>query len=240
MLMKKKISRLLVLMLGLSAGAALADGGDWKMGPFGPYWDENEWPEFTPMYWMEEFMNRLDDDDDDIREWMYRNQAPGQYPQTGSQPGAYPFYGWNSPAPYGWQPYAWNNPWANPYSPYMAPYSGLPGSGWDAPALTPDQAARAPRVPQRDYQRYYERRSPVRRESLPRQRQSLPNLSPEEFARMPPALQRQYKRDFDREYARYRSREAWLREQQRRARPSPQKKRPGYAPYERAPYPPRY
>ncbi len=269
--MKKKMSRLFFLLLSLSAATALADGGDWKMGPFGPYWDENEWPEFTPMYWMEEFMNRLDDDDDDIREWMYQNQAPGQFspgqfspgqfPQAGAPPGNYPFYGLNSPSPYGWQPYGWNSPWASPYSPYVTPYGGLPGSGWDTapvpgamvppaagayppmgdelPALTPDQYARMPRSSQREYRRAYDRRMPTRREALSRpRRESLPNLTPEEFARMPPALQRQYKRDFDREYARYRAREAWLREQQRRARSSPEKKRRVYAPSDR--YPGRY
>lgn len=27
------------------------------MGPNGYYWDESNWPEWTPMYWMEEFMD---------------------------------------------------------------------------------------------------------------------------------------------------------------------------------------
>jgi hypothetical protein len=38
--------------------------GEWKMGPSGPYWEEgSNWPEWTPMYWMEEFMDNMDDDD---------------------------------------------------------------------------------------------------------------------------------------------------------------------------------
>lgn len=52
----------------------LAGGGEWKMGPFGPYWNDNDWPEFTPMYWMEEFLNRIDDDDEDIQDWMQNQQ----------------------------------------------------------------------------------------------------------------------------------------------------------------------
>ena len=37
--------------------------GEWKMGPNGPYWDESDWPEWTPMYWMEEFMDSWDNND---------------------------------------------------------------------------------------------------------------------------------------------------------------------------------
>ncbi len=37
------------------------NNGEWKMGPNGPYWDESDWPEWTPMYWMEEFMDSWDD-----------------------------------------------------------------------------------------------------------------------------------------------------------------------------------
>lgn len=39
------------------------NNGEWKMGPNGAYWDEgSSWPEWTPMYWMEEFMDNMDDD----------------------------------------------------------------------------------------------------------------------------------------------------------------------------------
>ena len=35
------------------------NNGEWKQGPYGPYWDESDWPEWTPMYWMEEFMDEF-------------------------------------------------------------------------------------------------------------------------------------------------------------------------------------
>lgn len=239
--MRKSLSRYFALLLMLSAGSALADGGDWKMGPFGPYWDDNEWPEFTPMYWMEEFMNRLDDDDDEIRDWMLSNQFPGQaYPGAGlpgatypgaAGPGAYPYSGWNSPgmAPYGWQPYIWNNPWT---SPYALPRSGVPGNNWidpyppaapyssqrRLPRLTPQEYARMPEAMQREYRREFDREYYSRSDGQPRQqRRPLPNLTPEEYSRMPRELQREYKRAFDREYTRYKARQNWEREARRRA-----------------------
>lgn len=234
----------------------MADGGDWKMGPFGPYWDENEWPEFTPMYWMEEFMNRLDDDDDDIREWMLRNQAPGQYPQAGTMPGGNPYYGWGAPSPYPWQPYAWNPGWGNPYSPYSMPYAEAPPAVNPYPArpgatrgLYPDAGSRVPRMSPRSFGGAPERQYAPRRESIPRSpRETLPNLTPEEFARMPPELQRRYKRDFDREYTRYRAREAqrrdaWQREMMRRPPASSRNKRSApvpFDPYSYDRYLPRY
>lgn len=58
-----------VLALALLTSTVQADffggnNGEWKMGPNGRYWDESDWPEWTPMYWMEEFMDSFDDDDD--------------------------------------------------------------------------------------------------------------------------------------------------------------------------------
>lgn len=62
---------LVALMLSASAVTAQASNfdffgndGEWKMGPNGPYYEESDWPEWTPMYWMEEFMDVWDDDDD--------------------------------------------------------------------------------------------------------------------------------------------------------------------------------
>lgn len=61
---------MVALMLSASAVTAQASGfdffgndGEWKMGPNGPYYEESDWPQWTPMYWMEEFMNVWDDDD---------------------------------------------------------------------------------------------------------------------------------------------------------------------------------
>ncbi|MCK5727165.1 MAG: hypothetical protein KAH22_10110 [Thiotrichaceae bacterium] len=36
--------------------------GEWKMGPSGPYWDESDWPQWTPMYWMQEMMDNFNGD----------------------------------------------------------------------------------------------------------------------------------------------------------------------------------
>ncbi len=63
--MKKYLSILLLTLLASSASADFGDGGKWEMTPYGPRWDENDWPEFTPMYWMEEFSNEMDNDDDE-------------------------------------------------------------------------------------------------------------------------------------------------------------------------------
>jgi len=66
---------LLALLLATAATGTYAsdffgggNDGEWKQGPYGPYWDESDWPEWTPMYWMEEFMNEWDNNDD---EWGY-------------------------------------------------------------------------------------------------------------------------------------------------------------------------
>jgi hypothetical protein len=96
----KKI--ILGLSIFLAATAANADffgsnNGEWKMGPYGPYWDESDWPEWTPMYWMEEFMDEWDDDDDQYGYGGgYGMPMMGGYgmPQGGG-------YGYPAPMPYG-------------------------------------------------------------------------------------------------------------------------------------------
>lgn len=73
--------------------------GEWKMGPNGPYWDEgSDWPEWTPMYWMEEFMDSWDDDDD----YNYNGMMP-----------------FNNGNPYGAMPYG-----QMPMMPAPMPYGG--------------------------------------------------------------------------------------------------------------------
>lgn len=59
---------LVALVLASAATSANAfdffgnNDGEWKMGPQGPYWEEgSDWPQWTPMYWMEEFMDGWDD-----------------------------------------------------------------------------------------------------------------------------------------------------------------------------------
>lgn len=214
-LAKKSVGRAIALLLILMSGPVSGGGGDWKMGPFGPYWDDNSWPEFTPMYWMEEFMNRLDDDDDEIQNWMLRNQFPGS---TGL-PGAYPQNSWQS------------NAWSPNVNRGYQPYGNVPGNTYifrggqftqrlpddepgPLPNLTPEEFARMPVDLQREYKRALDEQYPVIVKPLSgNKRRPLPNLTPEEFARMPADLQREYERAFDREYSEG-SRRSFSRQQQ--------------------------
>ena len=86
------------------------NNGEWKMGPNGPYWDESDWPEWTPMYWMDEFMNSWDNNNN----WNY---------------GSYGNYGnYNAPGGYNMNPYGYGN---MPYG-YMPPAGGY---AYPAPAV---------------------------------------------------------------------------------------------------------
>ena len=67
--------------------------------------DDNDWPEWTPMYWMEEMMDEWDDDDDD--EW---SRYGGQY-----GPGYFPGYGG------GYMPQMPQMPYAPPAAQSFAP-----------------------------------------------------------------------------------------------------------------------
>ena len=215
---KMRVKQALVVLLIMVTGPALGGGGDWKMGPFGPYWDDNSWPEFTPMYWMEEFMNRLDDDDDEIQTWMLRNQFPGQFPGTGVQ-GIYPQDNW--------QPQTWTGSRAqSDRRAYVAPYDRLPsgntyiigrdslqsdateGEPGPLPYLTPEEFARMPVELQLEYKRAFDPEYAIDSSTQANQsskadveRRPLPNLTPQEYSRMPAEQQREYKRAFDREYA---------------------------------------
>jgi len=212
-LIRKKLSRVIALLLFVAAGPAVGSGGDWKMGPFGPYWDDNSWPEFTPMYWMEEFMNRLDDDDDEIQTWMLRNQFPGQYSGGTGLQGLYPQDNW--------QPDGWTGSRTQSRDrAYVAPHSKAPGGNTyiigdnnpmpDAsendsgplPYLTPEEFARMPLDLQREYKRAFDKEYQIVAKPEPyTERRPLPNLTRQEFARMPADLQREYRQAFDREYA---------------------------------------
>lgn len=101
--MKKILAILALSLFAATAQTAHADffgsnNGEWKMGPNGPYYDESDWPEWTPMYWMEEFMDSFDDDDDQYygggyASSMMNNRMP-HMPQGG--------YGYPPAAPYGY------------------------------------------------------------------------------------------------------------------------------------------
>lgn len=222
------------MLLFFISGSAMAGGGTWKIGPFGPYWDDNSWPEFTPMYWMEEFLNQLDDDDAEIQQWMMRNQYQGaqvpQRPYFSGEQGAY------SAAPQ-------NNPATQPYNSMQLNVWTAPDQ-WDVPVSAPEPGAspanqatvdsgreamnrvrlgaRQPRVvpqqrgypPVQDYSpQAYQRPTRQRNSSssaTPRSAypefESLPNLTPQEFSRMPPQLQQQYEHAFNQAFAKHEQR----------------------------------
>ena len=89
------------------------NNGEWKMGPNGPYWDQSDWPEWTPMYWMEEFMDEFDNNNWGGNNWGGNN-------------------GGNNFGGYGMPNYGNNN--INPYN-YNMPYGGYSYSYPQAPAL---------------------------------------------------------------------------------------------------------
>ncbi|QQZ28307.1 hypothetical protein HMY34_05785 [Thiothrix subterranea] len=104
-------------LLAFSAGASANDffggnNGEWKMGPQGPYYEESDFPEWTPMYWMEEMMDSFDSEDG------YGGGDEGFM-------GGMPFMGNNSN-----MPFMGNN---NNY-PMMAPQMGMP---MGAPMMAP-------------------------------------------------------------------------------------------------------
>ena len=65
------------------------NNGEWVMGPNGPYWEEgSDWPEWTPMYWMEEFMDNMGGDDNSFSNMMpfgnsNNNNSYGPMPYSG-------------------------------------------------------------------------------------------------------------------------------------------------------------
>ena len=109
--MKKLILGLLLLLSANAANASFFDSndGEWKMGPNGPYWDESDWPKWTPMYWMEEMMDNFGFDDNNnfgnFGNNFGFNGSSMNYPQMQQ-----PYYG-QQPAPY---------PYAQPQAPALA------------------------------------------------------------------------------------------------------------------------
>jgi hypothetical protein len=73
------------------------NNGEWKMGPNGPYWDESDWPVWTPMYWMQEMMDSFDDDNDN--NMFGGNNRFGNMPFGNSMPfgNNTPNYGYGMP-----------------------------------------------------------------------------------------------------------------------------------------------
>ncbi len=97
---------LIGLALLLSASAANANffggnDGEWKMGPNGAYWDESDWPQWTPMYWMEEMMDNFSGDSNNFGFNGSSNNypMPGGYPQMPQANYGYPQQAPVAPAP---------------------------------------------------------------------------------------------------------------------------------------------
>ena len=107
-----------VLFFGMLFGllATFNAQADFFGGDDCPPWeyDCNDWPEWTPMYWMEEMMDGFDDDDDYYRHGPYGYGTPVPAPYG---------YGAPAPAPYG---YGAPAPFAGPYGQPPVPYAAVP------------------------------------------------------------------------------------------------------------------
>lgn len=242
------VVRSVLVLLFFISGNALAGGGTWKIGPFGPYWDDNSWPVFTPMYWMEEFLNQLDDDDAEIQQWMMRNQYQGaQQPQGqgGYSPGnttaATPYNSmqlnvWTAPDQMDAPMSGFRNG-AVPVNPSMAGSGremmnrAQPGTRQQrvAPQRQVNPSAQAYRPPANRQQQPASR--PAARSRYP-EFESLPDLTPQAFSRMPPQLQQQYEQAFNQAFMNYQKRREI--EQALRQRP------PAYERPRNRPMPPNY
>jgi len=94
------VKRMLVMVIAGWLLTLQVQAGCCGWGGDGP-WDDNDWPEWTPMYWMEEF---FDDDDYDYYPPPPSYYAPPSYGYM--PPGVVPYYGYAPPPRYGSVPYA--------------------------------------------------------------------------------------------------------------------------------------
>lgn len=142
--MKKFLIGLSLLALTSIVSAAdffgSGNNGEWKNGPYGPYWESNDWPEWTPMYWMQEMADSFgNNNDNNYGGWnmpFFGNGSSfgGVMPfGNGSNFGGMPFFGNN---PYGGMPYGYGAPMPYPYPQPMMPY-GAPMPYGAAPAPMP-------------------------------------------------------------------------------------------------------
>ncbi|MBU0655224.1 MAG: hypothetical protein KJ914_08820 [Gammaproteobacteria bacterium] len=132
--MKKLLVGLSLLALSATASADFFGGnnGEWKMGPNGPYYEESDWPEWTPMYWMDEMMDNFDDEED----------FGGGMPFSGGMPGMMPYGG----APMGYGAAPMMPPMGYGAAPMMAPMPqmGAPMPQMGAPMMAPMPQMSAP------------------------------------------------------------------------------------------------
>ena len=128
-------------LLALSATASANDffggnNGEWKMGPNGPYYEESDWPEWTPLYWMQEMADSFDDNGND----NFMGGMPfGNNNNNNGFMGGMPFgNNSNNNGFMGGMPFMGNN---NNYP--MMPYGGAP-MGYGAPMMAPQMGYGAP------------------------------------------------------------------------------------------------
>ncbi|SKA67783.1 hypothetical protein SAMN02745130_00121 [Thiothrix eikelboomii] len=158
--MKKFLIALSLFGLASTASANFFGGGnngEWKTGPYGPYWEENDWPEWTPMYWMQEMSDSFSGDDDNNGFNFGNRFGNGNMPFFGNNSnygyGNMPFFGNNSNygygnsmpmMPYGYMP---TMPYGVAPTPYYGGYGMRPMPAPIAPALPVAPAAPVNTIP---------------------------------------------------------------------------------------------
>jgi len=139
---KSLISVALVTALGL--GATQVNAGWFNNGPWdrnGSNWSNdgyNDWPEWTPMYWAEEFMDEMDNEFND-------NYDSGYYGPNRNMMPPMPFYNRPAPGPYyAPAPNAGNAPVPAPPQ-MLAPPRQMPPQMMAPPRQMPPQMMAPPR-----------------------------------------------------------------------------------------------
>jgi len=98
------------LTLGVASSASAFWGDNWNGGN-----GYNDWPTWTPMYWMDEMFNTFDDN------------------------------GWGGNRPWGWNRGGYGAPYGYPAQGYGMPYGGYPqGYGYSPYGYAPQQLPQAP------------------------------------------------------------------------------------------------
>lgn len=115
--MKKFLIALSLFSLASTASADFfgsGNNGEWKTGPYGSYWEENEWPEWTPMYWMQEMSDSFSNDNNNGFNFGNRLSNSNM-----------PFFGNNSN----------NGNYGMPMMPYGYSYQQMPMMPYAAPSM---------------------------------------------------------------------------------------------------------
>ncbi|HIJ22307.1 MAG TPA: hypothetical protein HPP65_02990 [Gammaproteobacteria bacterium] len=90
----KKIAFSMLAAAAIMASSVASASWFGSNNNYGGY-DDNDWPEWTPMYWMEEMMDEWDNNDD---EDYYRYGGNGFAPRYGYAPMPYPAMPFQAPA----------------------------------------------------------------------------------------------------------------------------------------------